>query len=74
MDFWNAVRELHIERERIDKLIAALESAQRGNSRIARSRRGRKHMPEQERQVVSERMRAYWARRRNGAAGQTASA
>ena len=74
MDFWNAVRELHLERERLDKLIDALESVQRGHSRKTGGRRGRKHMPEDERKDVSERMRAYWARRRSGAGPKSASA
>ena len=73
MDFWNAVRELHFERERLDTLIAALESVQRGSVREPRSRRGRKHMPADERKVVSERMRAYWARRRNGGTNAAAA-
>jgi hypothetical protein len=68
MDFWNTVRELHLERERLNKLIGMLESMQVGGSRRVRSRRGRKHMPEDERKIVSERMRAYWARRRTGGA------
>jgi len=70
MDLWNAVRELRLERDRLDKLIATLESVRRGGARSARSRRGRKHMPEHERKIVSERMRAYWARRRSGTAAQ----
>jgi len=74
MDFWNAVRELHLERERLDKLIDALESVQRGHSRKTSGRRGRKHMPEDERKDVSERMRAYWARRKNGTGQQSAKA
>ena len=66
MDFWNAMRELRLERDRIDTLIAVLESVQRGSQRETRSRRGRKHMPDDERKLVSERMRAYWERRRSG--------
>jgi hypothetical protein len=65
MDFWAAIRELYIEKRRLDKVIATLEAlTQRGNSE-AGPRRGRKNMPAEERQKVSERMKRYWARRRN---------
>jgi hypothetical protein len=67
MDFWKALSELHLERERLNRIIATLEGMTgNGNGKSRpRSRRGRKGMPEDERRVVSERMRAYWARRRS---------
>ncbi len=64
MDLWKAVRELHQERERINKLIATLESMSSGPRKPPR--RGRKSMPEEERKIVSERMRTWWARKRDG--------
>jgi hypothetical protein len=65
MDFSKALRELHQERQRLDKLIANLDALKRGTQPGKPPRRGRKNMPPEERRIVSERMRAYWARRRN---------
>ncbi len=67
MDFWKAIGELHAERQRLNKLIASLESL----SGKGKRQRGRKGMSEQERKVVSERMRKYWEARRNQASGST---
>jgi hypothetical protein len=64
MDFSKALRELHQERQRLDKLIANLDAVKRGTQPRKPPRRGRKNMPPEERQIVSERMRAYWAKRR----------
>lgn len=69
MDFYPAIRELHEEKKRLDRLIAALEAIENGENpeEMARaSRRGRKAMSEDERKLVSERMKRYWAGRRNG--------
>ena len=62
------------EKERLDRVIAALESlagsapatggAASGEHRVAQ-RRGRTSMTGEERQQVSERMKAYWAARRS---------
>jgi hypothetical protein len=68
MDLFKLVRELHVERDRLDRVIAAIESMQRETaSRAKKSRRGRKAMGPAERRAVSERMRRYWAERRKAA-------
>jgi hypothetical protein len=64
MDFWAAVRELHEERKRLDHLIRTLESLAIGERPPPMKRRGRKDMPADERKLVSERMKSYWAARR----------
>lgn len=66
MDFWKALRELHIEKDRLDHVIASLEALQKGGERLSASRRGRKGMSDEERREVSERMKRYWATRRRG--------
>jgi hypothetical protein len=68
MDIYKAIRELHSEKVRLDRVIAALEELQkRGASSTGPSlgrRRGRKSMKAEEREQVSVRMKQYWARRR----------
>jgi hypothetical protein len=70
MDIVKLICELREELARIDSVIAALERFARGVSETgggstpAKSRRGRKSMPEEERKMVSERMRKYWEKRR----------
>ena len=64
MDFWAALEELHDERKRLDTLIRTLESLVQGEQPRHMTRRGRKHMPAHERKLVSERMKKYWATRR----------
>jgi hypothetical protein len=64
MDYWAAIRQLYVEKERLDKAIAILESLSDGGLDAPASRRGRKNMPEDERVKVSERMKRYWASRR----------
>ena len=68
MDVFHAIRELTEERDRLDALIAVLEAHLEmegdANSGPAKSRRGRKAMNAAERLKVSERMRRYWAARR----------
>ena len=67
MDLSEAIREL---REQHAKLVAAIEQLEslagssNGNSPVLRSRRGRKSMGAAERREVSERMKKYWASRR----------
>jgi hypothetical protein len=70
MNYWKALMDLNAERERLDRTIAVLESMQADSVRPAR--RGRKSMSESERRIVSERMRAYWERRKNGNASAAA--
>jgi hypothetical protein len=65
MDYWAAIRQLQIEKERLDKAIGTLEALLQGDVVQPSSRRGRKDMPEDERKKVSERMKRYWASRRN---------
>ena len=71
MDLYKAIRELREELEKLNEVIASLEQFQRTGTPPTPPRRGRKSMPEQERKLVSERMKNYWARRRKkkGAAG-----
>ena len=68
MDVYHAIRELTEERDRLDALIAILEAHLEADSTSdrgpAKSRRGRKAMTTAERLKVSERMRRYWAARR----------
>jgi hypothetical protein len=66
MDFAKAIRELSEEKQRLDRVIACLEGlTAQGPGPV--ERRGRKMMGEEERQRVSQRMKAYWAgqRRKN---------
>lgn len=69
MDFWKALDELIVERKRLDRAIAVLESI--GSEKPEpTSRRGRKSMGEEERKIVGERMKRYWASRRDGGNAQ----
>jgi hypothetical protein len=72
MDLYKAIQELYAEKEKLERVIASLEEIQGSAgalSELPRStrRRGRKSMNSEERQVVSERMRKYWASRRPAA-------
>jgi len=53
------IEHLRSERERVETAMARL-----GEVRVAKSKRGRKSMSADERAVVSQRMRNYWAARR----------
>jgi hypothetical protein len=70
MDLYGAIAELLNEKKRLDRLISSLEAMQNGVAGPALGeapkRRGRKHMSEDERREVSERMKRYWASRRDG--------
>jgi hypothetical protein len=74
MDFWKALRDLHEERRRLDTLIANLDALSRGHGSPRRTARGRKSMPPEERRIVSERMRAYWLRRRGNGGNEAHTA
>ena len=91
MDITELIRELKEQRRRVERTIAALEAiwgvqGTAGQSPYApppTARRGRKAMPEPERQEVSRRMKEYWAvwrreraaqRRRGGGGGAAAGA
>jgi hypothetical protein len=71
MDLNKAIRDLREELQKINQVIASLEQFQSTGTLPEPRRRGRKSMPEDERKLVSDRMRKYWAARRQnrGAAG-----
>lgn len=64
MDYLGALEELYQERQRLDKVIRNLEALIDGKQPPPVSTRGRKSMSDGERKLVSERMRNYWAARR----------
>jgi hypothetical protein len=64
MDLNKAIRELRAELEKLNEVITSLEQFQSTGSLPAPRRRGRKSMPEEERILVSRRMKEYWASRR----------
>jgi len=70
MDLYKAIQDLYAEKEKLERVIASLEELQRAAGGASATpkpakRRGRKSMNSQERQEVSDRMRKYWAGRRN---------
>ena len=70
MDLYKAIQELYAEKEKLERVIASLEELQRNAGAVPEppkpvKRRGRKSMNFDERQEVSERMRKYWAGRRD---------
>jgi hypothetical protein len=70
MDLYKAIQDLYAEKEKLERVIASLEELQRTAGTLpmlpkSAKRRGRKSMNSQERQEVAERMRKYWANRRN---------
>ncbi len=69
MDLNKAIRELHEELNKLNEVIASLEQFESTGTLPAPRRRGRKSMAEQERKVVSERMKKYWASQRTGVDG-----
>jgi hypothetical protein len=73
MDLYKAIRELHAEKKRLEEAIASLEELIEAkavtdalNLDGLRKRRGRKNMGPEERRMVSQRMKKYWAARRAG--------
>jgi hypothetical protein len=69
MDLYKAIQDLYAEKEKLERIIASLEELQRAAGPLPvlpkpAKRRGRKSMNPSERQEVSERMRKYWASRR----------
>jgi hypothetical protein len=71
MDLNQAIRDLHEDLKKLSEGIAALEQFQRTGTVPPPRRRGRKSMDAEERKVVAEHMRIYWANRRQkkGASG-----
>jgi hypothetical protein len=66
MDFDATLRALRQELEMVNASIASLERLAAASSQVAvkQSKRGRKSMGAEERVIVSDRMRKYWAGRR----------
>ena len=69
MDLYKAIQDLYAEKEKLERVIASLEELQRTAGTMPvlpkpAKRRGRKSMNSSERLEVSERMRKYWASRR----------
>jgi len=70
MDLNKAIRDLYDELEKLNQVIASLEEYERTGTLPAPPHRGRKFMGEDERKVVSERMKKYWgSQRRDESAG-----
>jgi hypothetical protein len=69
MDLYKAIQDLQAEKAKLERVIASLEELQRTADSAPvlpkpAERRGRKSMDSSERREVSERMRKYWAGRR----------
>ncbi|MBM3735573.1 MAG: hypothetical protein FJW39_07275 [Acidobacteria bacterium] len=64
MDVPKLIKELTVERERLDQAIAVLESLAVQEPPV--KRRGRTGMAPAERAEVSTRMKRYWEKRKNG--------
>lgn len=71
MDLTKYIRELLIEKRRLDEAIGTLERLIEENPELTTGkRRGRKSMNPAERREVSRRMKKYWEqRRKQGEAG-----
>ncbi len=72
MDLYKAIQELYAEKERLERIIKALEDLQERSAMLPElpeptKRRGRKSMSSKERQQVSRRMKEYWEQRRKKA-------
>jgi hypothetical protein len=68
MDVYRIIRELVLERDRLQRIIESLEEMRpnggRAQERSEGKRRGRKSMDHAAREEVSERMKRYWAQRK----------
>ena len=68
MDVYWIIRELVLERDRLQRIIESLEEMRPNGKAQVRpegaKRRGRKSMDRAAREEVSERMKRYWARRK----------
>ena len=67
MDFEKLIKKLRKERSALDDVIASLMAARAAaetKAAAVKERRGRKSMGMDERLVVAERMKKYWAMRR----------
>jgi hypothetical protein len=71
MDLYKVIQELYVEKEKLQRIIVSLEDllglVGRNIPPISKSgkRRGRKSMSDDERQIVSVRMKNYWSVRRH---------
>jgi hypothetical protein len=63
MDLYKILNELYEERKRLGQIIKTLEDLYSGPERTPR-KRGRKNMDAAARKAVSQRMKRYWAARR----------
>ncbi len=67
MDLHEILRKLRNERKKLDEVIANLErlyETPEAEKAAPKKRRGRKSMDDQARKEVSDRMKKYWASRR----------
>lgn len=68
MDFYKAIRQLQVEKARLDRVISSLEELQKAGpaapAEMPKKKRGRKFMDARARREVSERMKRYWEQRR----------
>ena len=68
MDLRRTINDLYDEKAKLDRVIASLEQlSEEVQLPQPVARRGRKFMNPQERRLVSERMRRYWAMRKAAA-------
>jgi len=74
MDLNRAIRDLREELDRLDQVIFAVEEFGRTGTMPQPRRRGRKSMNEKERQLVSQRMKKYWASRRKAKSARARAA
>ena len=63
MDVHSRLKQLYAEKERIERIIRRLEAQQANAPSESRSDRGRRPqtMSPEEREAMSQRMKAYWA-------------
>ena len=64
MDLHKILGELYSERQRIRRIIETLEGLEGQGGAPVPKRRGRKHMDAAARKAVSQRMKRYWAARK----------
>jgi len=66
MDLAKIIQDLQEDKNKVERVIAALEDLQRNAVEIPEipkaKRKGRRPMPPEERQEVSDRMKRYWVR------------
>lgn len=66
MDLVKTLSELYAERERVARIIATLEELHNLPHTRGPKRRGRKSMDAEAREAVSQRMKRYWAAKKEG--------